>query len=323
MNDDGLISAYLLDEQGGGTPLDWAGLRAWEPGQGPLWAHFDRTREGSRRWLLEESGLDPMVADALLEDETRPHCDVIGEGLLLVLRGVNLNPGADPEDMVSLRLWVEDGRVISLRHRKVMAIDDLRAALAAGRGPKRAAELMIAIAGKLVERMGPVITALDDTVDALEDEVLESGRRQLRMRLHGVRHQAIALRRYIAPQRDAMTRLMGEALERFERVEQLHLREISDRITRYVEDLDAARERAGVVQDELANRLAEEMNRTMYLLSIVATIFLPLGFVTGLLGVNVGGIPGSESPLAFVVLCLLLLGFGLIEVLLFKRLKWF
>ena len=76
------------------------------------------------------------------------------------------------------------------------------------------------------------------------------------------------------------------------------------------------------MQDELTNRLSEQMNRTMYLLTIVASIFLPLGFITGLLGVNVGGIPGTEEPMGFLALCGLLLLLGLVEYWLFKRLKW-
>jgi zinc transporter len=321
-DDDGLLSACLLDGQGGGRGLDWPDVRAWSAAEGPLWVHLDYRHEASRAWLWEEAGLDPAVADSLMAEDPRPRCDVIGEGLLLVLRGVNLNPGADPEDMVSVRVWAEDGRIISTRHRKVAAVADLRDSLIQSRGPRQPGDLIAALAGKLVERMGPVITALDDEVDRIEGEVLASGSRGLRHRLHGIRHQAISLRRYIAPQRDAMTRLIHDELEWFDRSQRTRLREVADHVTRYIEDLDAARERASVVQDELASRLSEEMNRTMYVLSLVATVFLPLGLVTGLLGVNVGGVPGQESPYGFAVLCAVLIAAGAFEVWLFKRLKW-
>ena len=100
------------------------------------------------------------------------------------------------------------------------------------------------------------------------------------------------------------------------------LRESADRVTRYVEDLDSARERAAVIRDELEGRLAEQMNKTMYVLSIVAAIFLPLGLLTGLLGINVGGIPGAENPLAFWEVCLLLVFVGVLQALLFWKMKW-
>ena len=120
----------------------------------------------------------------------------------------------------------------------------------------------------------------------------------------------------------ALGHLIEHRLPWLDQGERLRLREMADRITRYVEELETARERTLLVQDELSSRLSEQMNKTMYVLTIVATIFLPLGFVTGLLGVNLGGIPGTDEPLAFILLCLGLLGFGLLELLLFRRLKW-
>jgi zinc transporter len=100
------------------------------------------------------------------------------------------------------------------------------------------------------------------------------------------------------------------------------LRETSDRLLRYLEELDAARDRAVVIRDEIANRLSEDMNRTMYALSVVAGIFLPLGMLTGLLGINVGGMPGVESSSAFWVTCILLVVIVAGEIWLFRRMKW-
>ena len=87
-------------------------------------------------------------------------------------------------------------------------------------------------------------------------------------------------------------------------------------------DPDAARERAQVAQDELTHRLSEYINRNMYTLSIVAAIFLPLGLITGYLGINVGGIPGEKWDWAFTVVGAMLITFALIEVWLFRRLRW-
>ena len=121
----GMIFGWVLDSNGGGTPVDWDGARTWEPADGPLWLHLDRTTDSSTRWLTDESGLDSIVVDALLAEETRPRAAKMGAGLLVILRGVNLNPGADPEDMVAVRLWIDENRVISIRARPVMAVADM------------------------------------------------------------------------------------------------------------------------------------------------------------------------------------------------------
>ena len=99
--------------------------------------------------------------------------------------------------------------------------------------------------------------------------------------------------------------------------------EEADRVARYVEDLDAARERAAVTQEELDNRLAEQMNSRMYVLSLVAALFLPLGFLTGLLGINVGGIPLADDPMGFVEVVIILVVLVAIQVVIFMRKKWF
>ena len=100
------------------------------------------------------------------------------------------------------------------------------------------------------------------------------------------------------------------------------LTEETDAVTRYVEDLDAMRERAGILRDEAMSHLSERLNRNMYVLSIVATIMLPLSLLAGLLGINVGGIPGARWPWSFAVVCVLMGALGIVEYWLFRRLRW-
>ena len=242
--------------------------------------------------------------------------------MLVILRGVNLNLGAEPEDMVSVRFWLEENRIVTMRHRRVMAVEDLREAIEAGSGPVGPAGFLEELSGRLIARMGDVIADVDDAFDALEDEVLTEQTYELRPKLANIRRKVISLRRYIAPQRDVIARLQGEKVPWLGDMERMRLREIGDRTTRYVEDLDAIRDRATVTQEELNSSLTEQMNKTMYVLSIVAGIFLPLGLLTGLLGINVGGIPGTESPWGFTIFCVVL---GLIagwQIWLFKRKSW-
>jgi len=317
--EDGLIHSFLLDGRGGARELDWAGVRAWRSAEGTLWIHFDRSQASTEHWLREESGLEPLIVEALLEPETRPRCTALPGGWLVVMRGVNLNPGADPEDMVALRMWVEPQRVITVRKRKLMAVLDVQTALGHGVGPIDAAGVLVALADRLAERMGPVVDSLDEQLDSLEMDTLAGEGESLRRRLAAGRREAIILRRHIAPQRDALTGLISVQSELLHDQYRLQLREIVDHITRYVEDLDALRERAAVANDELTNRAAEEMNRRMYLLSLVAAVFLPLGLLTGLLGVNVDNIPGQHMEGAFWIVTVILIAIGIGTLVLLRR----
>ncbi len=323
MHDDGLVFSYLIDGDGKGSRFDWAEVAAWNPGDGLLWVHLNRDSEGSRHWLQDESGLDPLVVDALLAEDTRPRCVQMGSGVMLFLRGVNLNPGANPEDMVSIRVWLEERRIITVRIRRLLSVDDLRAAIEQGHGPTSTGDFVVQLAHRLVSRMAGVIGDIDEEVDQLQDRVLGEESRQLRTQLNDLRREIIALRRYVAPQRDALAQLTVLRTSWFGDRDLLRLREEADRVTRYVEDLDAARERAAVTQEELSNKLSEQLNSRMYVLSVVAAVFLPLGFLTGLFGINVGGIPLSDNPRGFVDILIILLAITGLQVLLFRWRRWF
>ena len=322
VNNDGLIAAYILDGKGGGQRVGWKEIQEWTPTAGLLWVHLNFEAPEAQRWIKEESQLEDVVGDALSAEESRPRVTTFDDGALVALRGVNLNPGADPEDMVSLRMWAEKNRIITTRRRKLLSVADLCSAVEKGKGPRTSGEFLEDVADRLMVRMGGVIDDLEDKAAELEEAVLTAESHELRPMLASIRRDAINLRRYMAPQREAITRLQSEKISWLAEEDRVRLRETYDRLTRYIEDLDAARERAAVTQEELISRLSEQMDNRMYVLSIVAAIFLPLGFLTGLLGINVGGIPGSEYKAAFFVFCLLLVALVVIEVIIFKKKKW-
>ena len=321
-DNEGLVHLFVLDGKGGGRRGGWEDVRGWAPGEGGLWLHLDYSSERVQNWVSGESGIDPIMAEALLAEETRPRVLPAGGNFLIILRGVNCNPGEDPDDMVSLRLWMEDRRVISMRQRKVKAIEDVANSLAAGSGPRSTGEFLVDVAELMTVRAAEVVGAVDESVDDLEDAVLTEESYELRSRLSRLRRQAISLRRYLAPQRDVLGKLQNERATLLSDLDRAHLREVADRTTRLVEDLDAARDRAAVVQEELAGKLAEQMNRTMYILSIVAGIFLPLGLITGLLGINVGGIPGTESNISFAIVSASLVILAASQYWFFRRKHW-
>ena len=279
-------------------------------------------RSRLRKWLREASDLNPVIVDALLAKGSRPRTTVVNQDLLVFLRGVNLNPGQDPVRMVSTRMYATSNRIISIRRQHTMATDDLQAALKDGAGPTSSGEFLVRVADALTDRMGPKLTELKDELDQLEAEMEKTAYAPYRPRLASIQREAITLRRYLAPQRDALSYLCSTEVEWLSGADRMHLYENIDQITRYVENLDAGQEEALVLHEQISASLSEEMNRTMYLLSLLAAIFLPLDFLTGLLGVNLGGIPGTGNPWGFMVLTAGLVVVGAILFGLFRRYRW-
>lgn len=319
---DGLISAYRLDGAGGGEKFGSWDAVPTEKSADLLWVHINRNAAQAQTWIQEKSGLRPLIQEALLAEEPRPRCVAIDEGILLNLRGVNLNPGSDPEDMVSIRLWIEKDRIVSSRQRHLMAIEDMRNALDAGKGPENAESIVVMIAERLTARMDPTLDALQDQLDELEDSMIRMASRELRSQLTELRRETIMLRRYISPQREALRQLATLEIPWISRRRRERLMEVADRVTRYMEDLDVIRDRATVINDELANRISERMDRTMYILSLVTLIFLPLTVISGMLGMNVGGVPGEKAEWAFYLTCAIFLAIAAFEVWLIRRLRW-
>ncbi|WP_119680898.1 zinc transporter ZntB [Indioceanicola profundi] len=318
-----LIHGHMLDGRGGGRRLGWAEARLAEPAEGEvLWLHLDRKVQETMDWLERESGIPELAVEALTAEETRPRLVKVAGGMVLILRGVNLNPGAEPEDMISLRIWVQDRRIVTVRLRRLLAVAQVRDAIAAGHGPADPGDLIVMLAESMTEMMEPIILEMEEVLDSVADPDADELPRTTRVRLAGLRRQAAILRRYIAPQRDALARLAADDSSPLSEGERLRLREVADDVTRYVEALNATWERGAVLQDEVANRLTEQLNSRLYLMSLMAGMFLPLTFVTGLLGINVGGIPGAESGNAFLIVCGLLGLFALLQLALLRWLKW-
>lgn len=311
--------AFRMDGAGKGARLDPATLKLTRQRKGFTWVHLHLHDEGAKKWL-DESGVDLAVLSALTADETRPRCQSHADGILLNLRGVNLNPGAEPEDMISIRMWIEKDRIISVWLRPLFAVQDLYEAIGRNLAPHTPGELVARLSLRLADRAEPVVAALNERIDDMEDQSLTASRPVSRKELSDVRLMAVLMRRYMFPQRDALTTFEIEDVDWLTTHDRAKIREASDRITRLAEDLDAIRDRAQIVHEQIMDQRAETMNRQMLILAIVAAIFLPLGLLTGLLGINVGGIPGATSPYAFWIVSGLLVVLGVFQIWLFRKL---
>lgn len=321
----GLVHAFVLDGRGGARAIAQAQLANLELSEREsLWLHWDRGHPQTQSWLRRDSGLNEFACDLLLEENTRPRLLPLPEHeMLLFLRGVNLNPGAEPEDMVSVRIFVSARRVISLRLRPLRATEELIAELAAGNGPTSASELMLSLAHYLTDKIENLVTELSEQVDE-QEELVDAEERLVpdHAKLLQMRRRAASLRRFLAPQRDIYAQLTRNQPPWFVSDDTDYWNELNNRLTRYLEELELSRERVSLVLEAESRRMDQRMNRTLYRFGIIAGVFLPMTFLTGLLGINVGGIPGADSPYGFALVCLLMVMVALGQWWLLRRLRW-
>ena len=319
-----LLFGRVLDGQGGGRPILWDEAKQWRPGAPGevLWLHLCRNRPGVQDWLENALSIPEPTAELLTSDETRPRAFREGEALVATLRGINFNPGAEPEDMISMQVWSDGERLITLRRHPLQTPRDVLAQVDRGNGPPDAGATITLLAELLIGRMSQSIVDMNRVLDALEetdpDEMAESMLTQISI----IRRNCLGLKRHMAPQHEALEQISRDAPAWFEDHDRREIAESIARLRRYLDDIDISKESAVVLQDEIRSRSAASSEHATYMLTIVAGIFLPLGFLTGLLGINVGGMPGMDDPHAFwfvVVGCVILM-VGLVAI--FRRLRW-
>ena len=296
------VYAYQLDGKGGTTPIEDDDKVSCEE---PCWLHLDYAHPASAEWLANTPLLPDLVREALSGESTRPRVSRLGDGTLITLRGINFNADSRPDQLVTFRVYITDKMIISTRHRKVYSIDEVVNELKSGRGPTNCGSWLVEIADELTDHTSEFIEDLHDKIIDLEDALLEQQTPE-RGQLALIRKQLIVLRRYMAPQRDVFSRLASERLPWMNDDERRRMHDIADRLGRGLDDLDGSIARTAILSDEITTVMADAMNRRTYTMSLMAMVFLPTTFLTGLFGVNLGGIPGSGSPLAFASFCFML-----------------
>ncbi len=283
------------------------------------WLHFDLRDKGVTEWL--DAHLPPLPAATLKTIETRPRVVPMGDGLLATLRGINLNEGANAADMVAVRVWMTRALVVTVRRRRIFAVDDLRTNADAGQAPASPAQFLADLCDGLVGRIETVSLALETQTDKMEAAIYDHGGETL-ADLSERRRNVIKLRRHVGPQTDALHALATCDSPVIPVTLRPTLAEIANRATRSVEELAEVRERLTALSDHLDLLQTARLGRNGYVLSVIAAIFLPLGFLTGLFGVNLGGMPGTGSPMAFAALCLGVVAIGAALYIYFRWRRW-
>ncbi|MGB7242713.1 MAG: zinc transporter ZntB [Sulfitobacter sp.] len=280
------------------------------------WWHFDLSDPDLAIWA--QKNLPEIPAKSLLQSETRPRCDEFDTGLILNLRGINLNAGQPADQMVSVRIWAASQVLVTVRVRKVFALDEIRQAILDGHPPLEVAGFLGQLTYILTKRVQVHVLDLAALTDDFEESI-EEDTGQLPASFGETRRSVIKLRRYLEPQRNALHQLATLDVSFIAEKDKLTLRELSNRSTLAVEELDALRDRMATLQAHHDSVVAARHGHNGYVLSAVAAIFLPLGFLTGLFGVNVAGMPGIESPFAFAVLCI---SMALLAALMVWFMRW-
>lgn len=283
------------------------------------WIDLDGTSQEDLDWLGMDANLDRSSARLLLNAIPRIRCVHTEAGILMTLVRSHAGNGDGHQ---CLDVWLEPERVITICRGAESVVADVAARVDEGSERGDCMSLLATLTVSLVRPLENEIAELAEEVDDLEEEVLNSDGADLLNAVVGARRRALAVRRRPNSMRDILSTLTFNP-ELFSGELGLDsLREVAAYLGHLVSRVDATRDRLILLFDQLSAREQHRINGAMQKLAVVGTVFLPLTFLTGLLGVNVAGIPDSHDPMAFWLVCLFLVALAIAAFAIIKWTKW-
>lgn len=282
------------------------------------WLHFNLSDARARRWLLDATFIPSALRDVLQEHDENRRIENEDGGLLLVFSDFAFDR-SDPSEVAPLWCFAGPKLLITARLHPLRSADELRLQLRGGAGASSGMELLCMLLDLRTARLKGLATEMTTQLDQLEDEILAGSIKQQREQLGRTRRLCARLRREFAPERADFIRFLHRANSMQER----ELLQASTDLTGFaIEEVAEIYERAKLLQEELASRLAENTSRNLYVLSILTAVLLPMTLVTGIFGMNVAGMPGLHSAAAFwkVMLLIFVSGAFTLAALFWRRL---
>lgn len=321
-----IFFSYSFDKDGKAIKLKNNEIAEELESEGLSWAHLDGNNPHSEKWLKQKvSYLDHLIIDALFAEETRPRIIEFDNGMLIILRGISFNNNElEDQDMASIRLWIDESRIVSIQKRNFSSAFNLSKHLENGHKIKNSGEFLYNLIYEILNSTTEIITNLNDKLDIIEDNVSKAKHdNSLRESVTLIRKQGAVFKRYMLPQKEVISSLKAKQKKWINNWAIRHFQENYDQINHIIEELDEAKERSRIIHDEIANAIADKVNKSMFKISLIASIFMPLSFVAGLFGMNVGGIPGENNPLGFYAIVYFLTILFVVLFFSLKKKKWF
>ncbi|MFL6578499.1 MAG: CorA family divalent cation transporter [Povalibacter sp.] len=312
--DRGLICGYRIIQ--GQFPQEIAVERLVESLSrgGITWLHFNLSETRARRWLLDSEFLPLTLREILNDHDANRRIEWTDDGLLLVLNDFTFEDVADPSDVAPLWSFARGDLLITARMHPLKSADDLRLSMRDRSSAASGFELVTQLLQLRTRHLRRRVEKMVDLLDDIEDEILAGNVHEQREQLGRTRRVCARWRRSFAPERSDLGKFLQREQAQFSPGDATALHEESESLRFTLEEIAEIYERAKLLQEELAARLAETTSRNLYVLSILTAVLLPMTLVTGIFGMNVAGMPGLHDAAAFWRVMFLVVASGVVTL---------
>lgn len=274
-----------------------------------LWLHFNLAHVSSERWMRTHLDLPESFFEALREGSHSTRIEHQQGALLAVVNDVMFDFEKTPSDIATLWVYTHERIVVTARLKQLRSVDRLRAAVRAGETFDAPAELLMHLVRDQADLLVQIVRQSSVEVDRIEDQFLSQRYFESRRDLGAIRRVLVRLQRLLAPEPGSIFRLLARPPAWLSAADLQSLRDSTEEFSLVLGDLAGLAERIKLLQEEIAARMNEQTNRTLFTLTIVTVLALPINIIAGLFGMNVGGIPLAGNRHGFWVMVLIVVCF--------------
>lgn len=283
------------------------------------WIVLDGHDDADRAWIDTQSRLDSAVKAIVSRPPTRNERLHVGAAIVLILVRADDSSG---DELAGLSIVIEAQRVVTVCFGTDAIVEEALERQAGGSTPAGISRILALLVTALIKPLEPEVTRLSDTIDALEDAAIKESDNAMDDQVVLVGRKVLGLRRYLVPMHDELAFLALNPDELPGNADARSLRRSAESLARLVSSLNSSHNRVQLILSQLRSHDESRQTRSMHKLTLVATVFLPLSFITGLLGINVAGIPDSHDPYGFWLVCGFLIGVAVAAILFIRWRRW-
>lgn len=275
-----------------------------------VWLHFNLSNARARALLTRAAFVPVEMREVFRDLDMRRRVESLDAGVMAVISDIIFEAEAEPAEVAPLWCFVGDRLLVTARTHPLRTTDELRAAIRAGLRIEHAIELLAWILAHRTDSLSRYAHEMSEQVSEIEDEILGGAVKEQRVQLGRIRRFCARVRRHFGPDRSAFLKLLQRRTGSLAEAHAELIRGEVESLSFLIDEAAELYERAKLLQEELASRVAEDTGRNLYVLAILSAVFLPMTLITGIFGMNVAGLPGLKSPGAFWLVMLLIVGAG-------------
>jgi zinc transporter len=301
----GLICAYLFRPAAPPVAIDSAAeaeTLLGRIGDGFLWLHVNASRAGAEDWMRTHASLSDNFFEALHEGSRSTRIERDGDALFAVINDVTFDFAFDASDVATLWVSVHSDLVVSARRQPLRSVDRLRMAAKHGTAFDSSVALLDELLRDQADELQRIARKATERVDVIEDAVLTGDHETHTAELARLRRLMVRLQRMLAPEPSALARTLADPPAWVAASDTQRLQQASEEFAVVLRDIASLQERIKLMQEEAAARISDANARTLFTLTMVTVLALPINLISGLFGMNVGGIPLAEHHSGFWIM---------------------